>query len=585
MKKENNRIGKTPKCNLDFMIGIAIMIVAIILFIMNELNAVQYQLLTYDESYNATVAANVARYGEYRVSYPSKSVFYNMITTGETMLLPTALVYKLFGINTITSSIIPLVYGVLSIGALWKLLLSCMEKDKRKVYTITALLICFLLLSNDLYSYISRKLLGEVAALFFLTISFIALYQYLEKQKVKYLIISGAMLAFSFLTKSSMIFFVVSCFGMIFLEIFIAKTIKRKDALGYYIGFIIGFGILDTYKFLQLGGLSEYLNWWKAEWANMLNQSSGVDITYSISDKINYLEHIFYGCNKYFCLVMLIVPVVGYIVHLFLRIRKKNEIVDNGMLVMSISGVAGASLIIYFILLGGSGLVNSRRLIVNSLFVRLFVVYIIGGMIFQVIERISRRREDEEGWIGKSIFLIAVILGTVVFAFPNSVLKNNLVAYMNKKSDYEYNVELMNGFLKEIKELPHDSDLYCVGWWQEPNVTLFLDKEMKDIYQVKEPNTEFNNNSYLIVGNLIHETNISDIEDMFNINLIRIDKSEVDYNNYSIPFDRRDFDLFAIYKIRLKDNPIYNLGTEVHFSNSDNSDAKYIKYSGSVANN
>lgn len=110
MKKENNRIGKTPKCNLDFMIGIAIMIVAIILFIMNELNAVQYQLLTYDESYNATVAANVARYGEYRVSYPSKSVFYNMITTGETMLLPTALVYKLFGINTITSSIIPLVY-------------------------------------------------------------------------------------------------------------------------------------------------------------------------------------------------------------------------------------------------------------------------------------------------------------------------------------------------------------------------------------------------------------------------------------------------------------------------------------------
>ena len=108
--------------------------------------------------------------------------------------------------------------------------------------------------------------------------------------------------------------------------------------------------------------------------------------------------------------------------------------------------------------------------------------------------------------------------------------------------------KIRDEFLKEVSELPEDAELYCVGWWQEPNVTLFLDRTMHNIYDDYNVDSK-GNNQYLIVGNFINNVRVEEIEDLIQAKLIKIDTSEIDYNVYGSAFNREDFELFAIYQI------------------------------------
>lgn len=533
----------------SFFISIAIIVFITFIFCFDSINAIQYQMIGFDEGYNATVAANIMRYGEYRVSYPTNVTFYNTISTGVAVILPTALAYKIFGINSITSSIVAVLYSVLCIFALWWLLIRCFPPKNNIRYVLSAVLVSLLILSDGLYMHISRNLLGEIAALFFLLCSFIFLSYYFETKKSINVIVAGSMLAFSFLTKSSMIFFVISCFGMVLIESFISGTVAKRDTIRYFLGFMVGFIFLDTYKLIQLGGILSYISWWKAECRNMLSQSSGIDLSYSLVNKFNYLESIFSGCNKYFCFIILLTPVIVYAIHVFAKILNKEIEYSDGALTMSIAGVGGSSLIIYFILLGGSGLVYARRHEVNQIFVRLFIAYVIGFIFLIVMELVKGYYQHNGGTIMNIVILTAIVCIITTLNFPWSKIKNNSISYINKEKEDSYSVQLMKQFLSEVEELPDDSTIYCAGWWQEPYISLYLDRNMQSIYDVTYENIKRDDNSYFIVGHVIHAVNKSELETIFDIVLVRLDETDVDYDRYSNGFDRQDFDLFAIYKI------------------------------------
>ena len=118
----------------------------------------------------------------------------------------------------------------------------------------------------------------------------------------------------------------------------------------------------------------------------MLSQSSGVDLTYSIRDKINYLPQVF-GINPYLSLAVIALPVCLYGVHVICRGFLKKDFFLNNELSVVYGGVAGSSLLVYFILLGGSGLVYARRLAANAFFVRLAV----GALAILLAEKAGKR--------------------------------------------------------------------------------------------------------------------------------------------------------------------------------------------------
>lgn len=523
----------------EFIAGFVLVMVFLLLFIADGINVIQHQGIGYDEGYNATVAANVMRYGEYRVSYPAKITFYNLITTGQSVILPTALLYKLFGINTITSTIVALVYGSLDIILFWWLLVKCLP-DKKGKYLLSSILVYIILMTDQLFLNISLHLLGESASLCFLLAFFICLVSYHETGRKIYMIISGSMVAFSFLTKTSMIFFVVSLSGMILIEMFITRRIKITDGVCFWGGFLIGIIFMDLYKLIQLGGLNQYMTWWANEWINMLTQSSGVDTAYDIQAKIDYLELIF-GYNKYFCLFILAIPSILYLFHIITCLLRSKNCMSNKAVTAVIAGVSGSSLIIYFILLGGSGLVYNRRHAVNELAVKFFVAYAIGALLFILIDMIKKIKEEKLA-LTKSI-LAAISLVSLLPSIQPLNIKSSTVAYLHKEDEDSYELQLMNAFIEQIDNLGENAILYCGGWWQEPVITLYLDKDMYSIYNAHKLDHE---NGYFIVGRRFDYANVAYAENIWRTTFTAVDSIEVDYNRL-YPYDA--YELFSIYKI------------------------------------
>lgn len=541
-----------------------------ILFFADGINVIETKLLGYDEAYNASVAANIYRYGEYRVSYPNNIVFYNMITTGETVILPTALLYILFGINNITSTVVALLYALFSIWCVWILLYKVLKQvsNIKWLSAVAFVMTMGVILTDAYFDYVACHLIGESACIFFLLLCFLFLNFFFQQKRNQLLIFSGGMLAWAFLTKSSMIFFVVSIFGMMIIETFVTKRIKIKDLSSFFAGFFIGFAILDLYKLIQLGSLTEYINWWKLEWGNMLNQSSGIDITYSIGDKFQYLQNIF-GYNQWICIVFILLPVGMYLLYLWNRIRKRKLCSDE-RLVMLMLGTSGASLLIYFLVLGGSGLVNARRHSVNAFFVKIFFVYSVVCLFIFLRDKSRHIRKR------KMVLYVAMfVLGSLTILQPQKVCRS-VSDYINKENQYSYEVRLMDEFLKEIDDIPDKATLYCAGWWQEPDITLFLDREMKDIYDVINGSSVLEDDSYFIVGNLINDIKMEDIQNNINASLVRVDTTEVDYNLFNSGFNREDFDNYAIYKIIKNPPKYYELDAEVMFSKDNSGGFDYV---------
>lgn len=156
----------------DIIIGTVLIVLFMIVFIIDAVNVISNQFIGYDEGYNATVAASVMRSGIYQVSYPAHIVFYNIITTGSTVLLPTALIYRFFGISSFTTKIVPVIYGALCVLLFWIFMKMCLNKFRYK-NSMAAVLTILFILSEKLYETISTQLIGEIGCLFFLIVSLI----------------------------------------------------------------------------------------------------------------------------------------------------------------------------------------------------------------------------------------------------------------------------------------------------------------------------------------------------------------------------------------------------------------------------
>ncbi len=506
------------------------------IFFIDGINTIQHQIIGYDEGYNATVAANLVRHGEYRVSYPYDIVFYNIITTGSPVLLPTAVLYKLFGINYVTSAIVPLIYMTLSIFAAWVIMSRSIDFGKVGQF-ISIIMVSLIVLSDSvLIPYVSTHLVGESACVLFLAIACLLFEKGYSSTKNITFFCAGVMVIAAFLTKSSTIFFMVSLIGLILFETLI-KNISKKNALSFYYGLAGGFIIIDSYKFKQLG-FTNWLDWWDMEWDNMLGQSGQKDIKPPFSEKFEYLRDIM-GFNQYVSLIVIVFPIALYLFFLYMKYRKKALNINNAYYCTCLLGIAASSLEIFYLLFGGDGLIYSRRHIINALFLK--VVFLIGlGHLIKWI--IFEAREK------KIIYLYALIIIPVlvlIFLFPIKQVHACAKNYITQQKDDDYDLALMKNFLSDVNKINPEAHIFCNGWWQEPDVTLFLDRDMEDISNLDEYdlNTE---EAYLIIGRRFDGSSIEDVKEAHNITLERVNDISVDYDAF---WAFNGSDLFSIFRI------------------------------------
>ena len=543
------------KFNWDLFWGFLIVLAAFLLIFTDGLNVIQYRMLYYDDAYNATVAANFIRYGEYRVSFPDDITFYNPITTGITAILPAALLFKLFGISSFTASLTPLLYGVFNLWLFWYLLSICLASKSKHNYSLSAVFAVLLILACYVYQMICENLWGETASCTFQLLAAIFMRKHLSNHKLSYMAWSGAMVAMAFLTKSAMIFFMTVWFTVILIEAFYTRSITKKAARSWYLGWAGGFIFTDAFKFYQLGGFIPYLRWWKHEWINMMTQSAGHGDKPSIPVKIESLSTLFYN-NCYFSLAIIGIAAVLYFIIVY-RSHKQKKQPDHDLLSMSIYGVGGASLLVYYILFGGNGLMHRTRLSIYILFIKMLIVFLLCLLIIHIVKQIRNRNNtifSRPKVIGQSILAIV----TCCLLFPYEYLNRNINMYIEKTDDYSYEQKLVTEFLGEVDALPEDATLYVAAWWHVPHVTLYLDRKMTSIYEKKPVDY---NKGYFLVGISIEAFNVALVEEVLNAHLVRIDTSEVDYSQLP-PYPRQDLEIYAIYKVEPKEAIIEELVNE-----------------------
>ncbi len=579
MKKRffRNLDGTFNISRIELAVSIVIMFIALLIFFTDGLNTINYYLPEYDDAYNATVSANFARYGQYRVSYPKDIVFYNLITTGVPVLLPTAIIYKIFGISEVTTGIVPLVYATLSLILIFILLCNCWGNVKGR-YIVSALLTLIFFFSGTWLDYMSTRLLGEGASAFFLLLALLFFQFFYTKKKRLFLFLAGFFVAPAFLTKSAMIFFVVVFSGLIFIDGVFLKQIKKRNVVDYHLGFISGFFIFDLFKLITLGGLKNYCQWWICELFNMFNQSSGVDLAYSVKTKFDFLHEILFY-NNYLCLFFMLVPVAIYLVYFVKTFFGKRELAEK-FAVMRFAGLGGASLLWYFLFFGGAGLIAARRQSVNALFIKLSFTWLLGYIFFTIL-----KLKREKALSLKKKLISALLIACLLYAFvPYGRCKVMIRDYIKKENSESESSKITKEFLKKIELLPADASLYSYGWWDEPLITLFLDRRINDIsglYARKQllemgklddirkmlkkirqnvyldliDNAQpIEKDSYFIVGRSIRDIMKKDLEDNLGLKLIKVDG--VSFNDYADDESKKSgFDLCSIYKIEDREIP------------------------------
>ena len=292
MEKEN---GVTKK--IIYIISIILVVVFCTIFVIVGIDAIQHKHIGFDEAWNASVAANVARGHGYMESYQSPGrLFPTVITTGQTVLLPTAILYKIFGVNLITSSIIPLLFGMTSIIVTYIFIFMILkayakryEIDDIAIPFISVILTIFDVLSRRQYNTLSTGLLGETAALFFILISGICIFEFYKTEKPIYILIASGLQIVALMTKPEVIMINVSIIGCVIITSVALKS--YRTVLWTALGCIIGLVATDLYKFIKMGAsIRNYLGWWDDEVRYMFQQSSGVDVSVDIQGGINSIN-------------------------------------------------------------------------------------------------------------------------------------------------------------------------------------------------------------------------------------------------------------------------------------------------------
>lgn len=530
--------------NHDSIIAIVVVAVFVILFATESLFENQYRMINFDDGYNATVSANYMRCNEYRVSYPDSIVFYNLITTGVPVLLPTAWLYKAFGISSFTSGLVPLFYGLLSIVLVAYLLSCCLRQTTHHHRTVAATATILLFLSYPRFLIICVNLWGESASFAFLLLSLIFWQHYTNSQRRHWLFWLGASVTIAFLTKSAMIFILVSWIGILLVERYFTKCLDRRSLLTSCLGGLCGFALVDSFKYFQLGGWHNYLQWWYREWHNMLYQSSGYDGTPPILHKMKYLGNLF-DTNRIFAILLLVIATFSYLYIVYRQRRQKSDITDTGCITMCICGILGASLLVYFVLLGGNGIANWKRQFVNIFFVRIFAAWICCRLSIWMVR--SYREKTRWRHLQCAASLIFFLL-----LFPISKIQKSIIQAANTPTDYTNDYRAMNSLLAAIDQLPEDAVILTPGWFQTPQLSLYSQRQMRDFKTVNLAECP-TDNTYFVVGFLIQLYMVADVETALSARLEQVyvghssDRISTEDNN-------TDFDLFSIYKVQFSNN-------------------------------
>lgn len=260
-----NRVFKSIAKNWrSYILYVAITLPVLVVFIVTSVSFYSTPL-NYDEAYNLQVSAHLAKEGTYSTNGSvfdgTPKPFDPYISTGPTLLLPIALVFKIFGVDVWQFRIVlNIIYLGFCIVVVWVV---SKATKRRKVTTLEsylygnfALLLCLAFLGNAIvgqYGYLFSTALGEPLGLFFIVLS-ILLLQYGKVRS------AALVLGLAVLTKLLLVLLVPFFLVGLFINNKLGLVGKLKHTMITALLIAAPSVLFEVYKFISFGlDPSQYL--------------------------------------------------------------------------------------------------------------------------------------------------------------------------------------------------------------------------------------------------------------------------------------------------------------------------------------
>ena len=416
----------------------------------------------FDGALNLNVAKSLLEGNGYRNFYHEWVPFFP--ETNAPFIFPAVGAIALFGVSPIGTQFVNLLYLV-AFAVLVFLVVARLSNR------LTALVAVFVLLQAPGLYLFGMNGYGEVAALSFMLAACLVLCRALESDRRGLVIVGGALLALSYLTKTvSLIWIpaVVICFLAA-----TPRNHRRTDATYLVLSIALPIMAWELYRLATLDGIDQYTDWWRAKFADILDRagpSTRLQDTPGWLNKAQMHAALLDGWMGFPARWL----TIAYLVTLMLAASAvmRNWRNDSGGRFVFASLFLTA--ILYFgwwILLTPTQEAWLRR-IMNGLIVAEIVTIL-------SIYRLAQAR-------GPVAILSLIALGA---ALVFTVAHNQLL--WNRPDDRPQNAAY-RALFERVSALPQASELYAAGWYQSPVTALVTGRKFFDF--TRHSSTEINGN-------------------------------------------------------------------------------------------
>lgn len=406
----------------------------------------------FDGGWNAEVAKNLAFNGRYAVTYPYDIDFYYIITTGQTVILPVALAYKIFGVSSFSTALFPLLYTaglIIALAFLSVRVFSEFGLEKKYVSPLAAIVLTAVYFILNLSDELSYQVLGENAAALFIALAVIFFMRYEKDKKGINIFFVGFFAAFAFITKNVTLFFLFFAFvfAILYFVFFRERKELKKNILLLIGGFASGFIILDAVKFFVLGcSVKKYVLWWidEIKYCFILNKATSARGSLSFIERLSVLSETFSLRFPLALIILLVIPL--YILVAFIKslVKKEEFKIPYAVLICSVSG---ESYVLFNLLFGEGAAISKRRLFVHLLFFFFASLCFALNFALKAYDEIKRERTKKRIIKAASGFLSLIII--FVFGF--------IPVFASLSEDKTEGRREQDAIVEVVKELPENS--------------------------------------------------------------------------------------------------------------------------------
>ncbi len=440
--------------------------------------------ISFDGGLNAQVARSLAEKHRYASTYRGLHDFDHRVQTGPTVIVPTAVAFRLLGVNSSTAQLTNLAYMVafflLVVTLCWRL-----------SGAAAAFLVIPLLLGTPHLFQLGMGLYGEIPALSFLLAGILVL-DHSFRGSAWPVFFGGVLLGLAIVTKFQSVLpagaVALTFLGMTFLHQ--RTTVSRLAALAGGVA-----AALLPMEIFRLHVLSTpvYLQWWRTMLGRVVSQGTGYRLPTTPAGPAKPLVHLGLLAQKLNLPLVLAVALVvlpPVLLAVLLRARRAGDRDDPGRrMALIATATAGLALTGWWLALSPTNHTWLRRLL-NGL-IPLEIVALV--TIIELTRALWSRRCSPYGepnpWRRSWTPAAAAV---ILLAQALSVLLWTWLPGLPREVSPSFRRSATGAMVDVINALPRDAVIYAKGWYEAPVLgaltgRVFLDLDQFPIDRYRKP--------------------------------------------------------------------------------------------------